>query len=92
MLHELNSREGNGITVSLYWDSEDDATIVRIVDDRTETDETFHVPASAAADAFDHPFCYLEHASELSVFPEGLPALLGTRSHKAIETREEIGK
>ena len=30
-----------------------------LTDDRTETDETFHVPAFAAVDAFDHPFCYL---------------------------------
>ena len=59
MLHELNTREGDGITVSLYWDNEDDTTIVRLIDGLTETDQTFHVPPHAAADAFDHPFCYL---------------------------------
>jgi hypothetical protein len=59
MLQELNSRGGDGITVSLYWDNEDHTTMIRLVDDRTETDETFHVPATSAGDAFDHPFCYL---------------------------------
>ena len=59
MMQELNSREGDGITVSLYWNSEDQTTVIRLVDDRTATDETFRVPGFAAADAFHHPFCYL---------------------------------
>jgi hypothetical protein len=59
MLQELNSREGDGIAVSLYWNNEDQTTVIRLIDDRTETDETFRVPAFAAADAFHHPFCYL---------------------------------
>jgi hypothetical protein len=32
--------------------------MIRLTDDRTETDETFQVPAFAAADAFEHPFFY----------------------------------
>ena len=62
MLQELNTREGDGIAVTLYWDNAFHRTMIRLVDDRTETDETFHVPAFAAADAFDHPFCYLQRA------------------------------
>ena len=58
MLQELNSREGDGITVVLYWDSELDRTLIRLTDERTELDETFEVPPAAAADAFVHPFCY----------------------------------
>ena len=60
MLQELNSREGDGISVTLYWDNGCDRTMLRVVDDRTETDELFDVPALSAADAFDHPFCYLQ--------------------------------
>jgi len=59
MMQELNTRQGDGITVSLYWNNEDHTTAIRLVDARTEIDETFDVPAFAAADAFDHPFCYL---------------------------------
>jgi len=59
MFQELNNREANGISVSLYWDDAFYRTMIRIVDARTATDETFQVPAFAAADAFDHPFCYL---------------------------------
>ena len=58
MLQELNTREGDGITVTLYWDAKAGRTLIRLADDRTELDETFEVPASAAADAFVHPFCY----------------------------------
>jgi hypothetical protein len=58
MLNELNSRTGDGITVTLYWDDELDRTMIHLTDDRTEIDETFVVPPHAAADAFDHPFYY----------------------------------
>ena len=60
MLKELNSRTGDGLSVTLYWDSTFDRTLIRLLDDRTETDEMFQVPAPAAADAFNHPFCYLD--------------------------------
>ncbi len=63
MLQELNSREADGVTVTLYWDDTFGTTTIHVVDDRTETDATFDVPASAAADAFHHPFCYLELAA-----------------------------
>ena len=59
MLQELNNREGDGITVTLYWDGELRRTMIRLLDERTATDEMFRVPAFAAADAFDHPFWYL---------------------------------
>ena len=56
MLHELNTREGDGITVTLYWDGELQRTMIRLLDDRTGTGRDVRVPAFAAADAFDHPF------------------------------------
>jgi hypothetical protein len=63
MLKELDTRDGDGITVTLFWDNEFHRTMIRLVDYRTETIETFQVPAFAAADAFDHPFYYLERAA-----------------------------
>jgi YD repeat-containing protein len=59
MLRELDTRTGDGITVTLYWDSASERTTIHLVDERTETDETFQIPASTAADAFEHPFYYL---------------------------------
>lgn len=68
MLQELSSREGDGVSVTLYWDDQFHRTMIRLVDDRSELAELFHVPAFAAADAFDHPFVYFNarEASELS--------------------------
>ena len=59
MLEELNRRVGEGIAVTLYWDSVGHRTMIRLVDDRLEIDEVFQVPAREAAEAFEHPFCYL---------------------------------
>ena len=64
MLHELDTRTGDGITVTLYWDSTSECTTIHLVDERTETDEIFQIPASAAADAFEHPFCYLASGTQ----------------------------
>jgi hypothetical protein len=63
MLKELESRDGDGISVTLLWDSEFHRTMIRLVDYHAETIETFQVPAFAAADAFDHPFYYLGQAA-----------------------------
>jgi hypothetical protein len=59
MMQELNRRDAEGINVTLYWDNEFHRTMIRLVDYRTETIETFQVPAYAAADAFQHPYYYL---------------------------------
>lgn len=59
MLKELDSRETDSISVTLLWDSSLNRTMVRLVDSKDGTDETFHVPAQFALDAFAHPFCYL---------------------------------
>jgi YD repeat-containing protein len=63
MLRELDTRAGDGITITLYWDSFSRRTIIHLLDKRTEIDATFQVPHQAAADAFEHPFCYLASTS-----------------------------
>ena len=64
MLRELDTRRGDGITVTLYWDSTSERTLIRLVDERTETDETFPIPAPTAADAFEHPFYYFASSGQ----------------------------
>jgi hypothetical protein len=56
---EVDSRAEAELEVNLYWDSHCKRTMIRLVDHRTRTIETFHVPAFAARDAFAHPYYYL---------------------------------
>jgi len=67
MLQELDTRAADGITVTLYWDGTFQRTLIRLVDQRSATDETFEVPAPSAADAFEHPFYYLNSAVSFAV-------------------------
>jgi len=55
---ELDSREADGLTVSLLWSSADDRVRVAVVD-QTHGDE-FHVDLQGAyaLDAFNHPYAY----------------------------------
>lgn len=64
MLQELNSRTGDGIAVTLYWDNTFHRTVIHLVDERTEMDETFQIPPPAAADAIEHPFYYLAASTQ----------------------------
>jgi hypothetical protein len=59
MLQELDSRDGDGISVTLLWDNDSRQTLIQLIDDRNATTETFVVAPHSAADAFAHPFCYL---------------------------------
>jgi hypothetical protein len=52
---ELDSRESNGLTIGLYWDSLEDAVFVRVRDRRTGDDFTLHPPKQEALSAFHHP-------------------------------------
>lgn len=56
MLLELNSRESNGISVSLLWANDTGETFVEI---ESETDwSRFAVSPENASDAFIHPYYY----------------------------------
>ena len=72
MLRELDTRRGDGITVTLYWDSTSERTLIRVIDERTAMDETFQIPGPTAADAFEHPFYYL--ASSTRDFRPSVPS------------------
>jgi hypothetical protein len=60
MLRELEQRTGNGLTVTLEWDSDTDRLQVRCEDDRSPDDPPFCFPVEPrrARLAFLHPFAY----------------------------------
>ncbi len=58
MARELDSRESDGLEISLVWYPAEDAIAVQVLD--TRTNERFEIPVDHvdARDAFDHPFAY----------------------------------
>ena len=58
---ELDSREGDGITVSLLWRQAGNVISIAVLDERTGEDFEFVVAAESALDAFRHPFAYAAH-------------------------------
>jgi hypothetical protein len=56
---ELNTRQNDGLTVSLEWDRDTGDTQVVVYDNRAAIEVAFGVPGAKAAGAFRHPFRYL---------------------------------
>jgi hypothetical protein len=56
---ELNTRQNDGLTVSLEWDRDTGDTQVVVYDNRAAIEVAFGVAGAKAADAFRHPFRYL---------------------------------
>jgi hypothetical protein len=56
---ELAQRTSGGLQITLYWDAEQDGTIVEV--HQPATQETIAIPVThdQALDAFHHPFAYL---------------------------------
>jgi hypothetical protein len=59
MFVELDTRQNDGLTVSLEWDGDTGDTQVVVYDKRAAIGVAFGVPGAKAADAFRHPFRYL---------------------------------
>ena len=59
MLRELNNRNNDGISVTLFWDDSDNSTVIEIEDIREDSSVSFAVAPENAADAFAHPYAYL---------------------------------
>jgi hypothetical protein len=57
-IRELDHRTGDGIEVTLLWDSRDDRVYVVVEDARHGHAFDLEVPASEALEAFHHPFVY----------------------------------
>jgi hypothetical protein len=58
MFVELNTRRGDGLTVTLEWDRDTGCTQIVVHDMRFDELIAFPVPPVRAADAFRHPFRY----------------------------------
>jgi hypothetical protein len=58
MFVELDTRHGDGLTVTLEWDRDNGNTQIVIQDMRSDGLIAFVVPSGSAADAFRHPFRY----------------------------------
>ena len=55
---QLDTREADGLTVSLEWDRGTGMTQLVVQDMRAGSETTFTVPRARAGDAFRHPFRY----------------------------------
>ena len=58
MFVELDTRRGDGLTVTLEWDRATGDTQILVHDMRYDAHIAFVVPPACAADAFRHPFRY----------------------------------
>jgi hypothetical protein len=58
MFVELDTRNGDGLTVTLEWDRDSGQTQIVVLDARSDGLLAFGVPGANAADAFRHPFRY----------------------------------
>src|SRR4051812_6038632 len=58
MFVELDTRHGDGLTVTLEWDRDNGNTQIVVQDMRSDGLIAFVVPSGSAADAFRHPFRY----------------------------------
>ena len=58
MFVELDTRHGDGLTVTLGWDRDTGRTQIVVHDMRSDKLTAYVVAAVNAADAFRHPFRY----------------------------------
>ena len=61
MFVELDTRQTDGLTVSLEWDRDTGDTQIVVQDGRPAIEVAFGVPGAKAADAFRRPFRYQPH-------------------------------
>lgn len=59
-IRELDHRCGDGIDVSLLWDSAANRVLLTVEDRRGGESHAFEVPAADALDAFHHPYAYVD--------------------------------
>jgi hypothetical protein len=59
MFVELDTRETDGLTVSLEWDRDTGATQIVVQDARDASVIVFGIQSADAADAFRHPYVFI---------------------------------
>jgi YD repeat-containing protein len=57
-IRELDRRNGDGIDVRLFWDSQSNRVCVFVEDERSGESLRFGVAAADALEAFRHPYPY----------------------------------
>jgi hypothetical protein len=55
---ELAHRTSDGIEVTLFWSKASNKVTIAVVDSHSDEALEFEVSASAALDAFNHPYAY----------------------------------
>jgi hypothetical protein len=63
MFVELDTRETDGLTVSLEWDRDTGATQIVVEDARDASVIVFGIPSADAADALRHPYMFIPQRS-----------------------------
>jgi hypothetical protein len=58
-IRELDHRRVDGISVTLYWNSQANRVYLTVEDDRLGTRCELEVPAADALNAFRHPYAYI---------------------------------
>jgi hypothetical protein len=64
-IRELDHRTGDGIEVSLFWNSRTDRVSVAVADERSGESFELEVDSSDALAAFHHPYAYAATAPAL---------------------------
>jgi hypothetical protein len=59
-VRELSHRRGDGIDVTLFWNSQTNGVFLTVVDEQLGEVLELEVCASEALDAFRHPYAYAE--------------------------------
>jgi hypothetical protein len=77
---ELAHRDGDGLAISLFWNTVDDRVKVAISDSRNDTKLAFDIAGADALAAFNHPFAYAALRSFGSVEVEREPLNLQTQA------------
>ncbi|HWE33095.1 MAG TPA: hypothetical protein VG410_06395 [Solirubrobacteraceae bacterium] len=57
-VRQLDQRSGDGIDVTLLWDSRSNEVFLTVVDERLGEMREFGIPPEDALDAFHHPYAY----------------------------------
>ena len=82
---ELDTRSSSGLEVTLLWRPVDGATALTVHDIRNGHALTAAVPAVSAADAFRHPFAYLDRP-----LPDGVPPLRLRREERLAGASRDV--
>jgi hypothetical protein len=67
--HELDSREADGLEITLVWYPAENAVAIRVLDTRSGERHEIPVDPADARDAFEHPFAYAADADDLLELP-----------------------